>query len=66
MWLLIQTEPLDLLTTGIVRSGKVSQGCLSILEELPIVNVAVEDLPGLVSNPGMLYHILSKCKLKSY
>jgi hypothetical protein len=34
------------------RSGKVTQGCLSILDELPIVNVAVEDLPGLVSNPG--------------
>ncbi|OAX41805.1 hypothetical protein K503DRAFT_863595 [Rhizopogon vinicolor AM-OR11-026] len=41
---------------GLTGSGKVSQGCLSILEELPIVNVAVKDLPGLVSNPDTDLH----------
>ncbi|KAG1727784.1 Saccharopine dehydrogenase-domain-containing protein [Suillus paluster] len=41
---------------GLTGSGKVSQGCLSILEELPIVNLAVKDLPGLVSNPDTDLH----------
>jgi hypothetical protein len=54
------------LTTRVDRSGKVTQGCLSILDELPIVNVAVKDLPELVSNPGIDYFSLSGCKLKSH
>ncbi|KAG1903451.1 Saccharopine dehydrogenase-domain-containing protein [Suillus fuscotomentosus] len=41
---------------GLTGSGNVTQGCLSILDELPIVNVAVKDLPGLVSNPGTDLH----------
>jgi alpha-aminoadipic semialdehyde synthase len=48
------------------RSGKVTQGYLSILDELPIVNLAAENLPGLVSNPGTDYLSLSGCKLKSH
>ncbi|RDB21718.1 Alpha-aminoadipic semialdehyde synthase, mitochondrial [Hypsizygus marmoreus] len=35
---------------GLTGTGKVSQGCLSILAELPIVEVSVSDLPALVSN----------------
>jgi hypothetical protein len=34
------------------RNGKVSQGVLDILKELPIVKVGVEHLPELVGNPG--------------
>ncbi|KAG2121616.1 Saccharopine dehydrogenase-domain-containing protein [Suillus clintonianus] len=41
---------------GLTGSGKVSQGCLSILEELPIVKVTVKDLPGLVSNQDTDLH----------
>jgi hypothetical protein len=52
-------DPESILTTRVDRSGKVTQGCLSILDELPIVNVAVKDLPGLVSNPGIDYFSLS-------
>lgn len=36
-----------------ISNGNVSQGVLSILDELPIVKVRVEDLPALVNNPGM-------------
>ncbi|KDQ57993.1 hypothetical protein JAAARDRAFT_129317 [Jaapia argillacea MUCL 33604] len=36
---------------GVTGTGKVAQGMLSILDELPIVRVEVKDLPGLVSNP---------------
>ena len=36
----------------ILRNGNVSQGCLSILSELPIVNVSVKDLHNLVTNPS--------------
>ena len=38
---------------SLFRNGNVSQGVLSILGELPIVKVRVEDLPALVNNPGM-------------
>jgi alpha-aminoadipic semialdehyde synthase len=31
-----------------LRTGKVSEGCLSMLSELPIVNVGVDDLPNIV------------------
>lgn len=34
------------------RNGKVSQGALSILSELPVVYVKVEDLPALVNDPS--------------
>lgn len=59
-------DPENVLTIRVDRSGNVTQGCLSILDELPIVNVGVEDLPGLVSNPGTDYLSLSGCKLKSH
>ncbi|KAG8215828.1 Saccharopine dehydrogenase-domain-containing protein [Butyriboletus roseoflavus] len=36
---------------GLTGNGNVSQGVLSILGELPIVNVRVQDLPALVNNP---------------
>ncbi|EIW77770.1 hypothetical protein CONPUDRAFT_128756 [Coniophora puteana RWD-64-598 SS2] len=39
-----------------LTTGQVTQGCLSILQDLPIVNVKVEDLPALVSNPGTNLH----------
>ena len=35
----------------IFRNGKVAQGCLSILSELPIVKVPVSQLESLVNNP---------------
>jgi hypothetical protein len=35
------------------RKGKVAEGVLSILQELPVVNVKVDDLPALVGNPSM-------------
>ncbi|THU85427.1 hypothetical protein K435DRAFT_970737 [Dendrothele bispora CBS 962.96] len=37
---------------GLTGTGNVSQGCLSMLEELPIVPVAAKDLPALVMNSG--------------
>ncbi|KAF9790341.1 Saccharopine dehydrogenase-domain-containing protein [Thelephora terrestris] len=37
---------------GLTGTGNVAQGVLSILTELPIVQVSVKDLPALVSNPG--------------
>ncbi|KAF8183637.1 hypothetical protein BJ912DRAFT_928061 [Pholiota molesta] len=33
---------------GLTGTGKVSEGCLSMLSELPIVNVGVDDLPNIV------------------
>ncbi|KAH7919203.1 hypothetical protein BV22DRAFT_1023405 [Leucogyrophana mollusca] len=41
---------------GLTGSGKVSQGVLSILAELPIVNVDVEALPSLISDPDTDLH----------
>ncbi|KAH7905556.1 Saccharopine dehydrogenase-domain-containing protein [Hygrophoropsis aurantiaca] len=41
---------------GLTGNGQVSQGVLSILAELPIVNVNVENLPSLVSDPGTDLH----------
>ncbi|KAH0835691.1 Saccharopine dehydrogenase-domain-containing protein [Lanmaoa asiatica] len=38
---------------GLTGNGNVSQGVSSILGELPIVKVSVQDLPALVNNPGM-------------
>lgn len=35
------------------RNGKVAQGMFDILQELPLVNVSVQDLPTLVANPGL-------------
>ncbi|KAF7986808.1 hypothetical protein HWV62_20442 [Athelia sp. TMB] len=40
--------PFVICATG---SGKVTQGVLDILQELPIVKVGVKDLPALVANP---------------
>ena len=39
------------------RSGKVAEGVLSILQELPTVSVKVDDLPALFENLGELYLI---------
>ncbi|KAG1789714.1 uncharacterized protein HD556DRAFT_1492401 [Suillus plorans] len=39
----------------LTRSGNVTQGCLSILDELPIVDVDVKDLPALVASYLMLF-----------
>ncbi|KAI6144926.1 Saccharopine dehydrogenase-domain-containing protein [Pisolithus tinctorius] len=44
-------KPLGAFVIGLTGNGQVSQGVLSILEELPIVKVSVRDLPSLVSNP---------------
>lgn len=33
-------------------TGKVSQGCLDLLEKLPIQRVSVNELPRLVNDPG--------------
>ncbi|KAF9236788.1 Saccharopine dehydrogenase-domain-containing protein [Melanogaster broomeanus] len=41
---------------GLTGNGNVSQGVLSILEELPIIKVAVKDLPTLVSSPDTDLH----------
>ncbi|KAG9312632.1 Saccharopine dehydrogenase-domain-containing protein [Chiua virens] len=41
---------------GVTGNGNVSQGALSILGELPIVKVRVQDLPALVSNPDPDLH----------
>ncbi|KAF8556698.1 hypothetical protein OG21DRAFT_1482902 [Imleria badia] len=41
---------------GLTGNGNVSQGVLSILSELPIVKVRVEDLPALVNNPDADLH----------
>jgi hypothetical protein len=35
-----------------LSNGNVTQGILSILSELPIVNVNADDLPALVGDPG--------------
>ncbi|KAI0302611.1 Saccharopine dehydrogenase-domain-containing protein [Russula brevipes] len=37
---------------GVTGNGNVTQGILSILSELPIVKVNVDDLPALVSDPA--------------
>ncbi|GBE85762.1 predicted protein [Sparassis crispa] len=37
---------------GVTGAGKVADGVLDILKELPIQRVEVEDLPALVSDPG--------------
>ncbi|KAH9058857.1 Saccharopine dehydrogenase-domain-containing protein [Lactarius vividus] len=37
---------------GVTGNGNVAQGILSILSELPIATVDVQDLPALCSNPG--------------
>ncbi|KAH7886733.1 Saccharopine dehydrogenase-domain-containing protein [Phlebopus sp. FC_14] len=39
------------LVVGLTGNGKVSQGALSILAELPITKIHVQDLPALVSDP---------------
>jgi len=39
---------------GFPSTGKVAEGVLSILEELPVVKVKVDDLPALVGDPGKL------------
>ncbi|KAI6122567.1 Saccharopine dehydrogenase-domain-containing protein [Pisolithus croceorrhizus] len=44
-------KPLGAFVIGLTGNGQVSQGVLSILEELPIVKVGVKDLPSLVGNP---------------
>ncbi|KAI6014540.1 hypothetical protein PISMIDRAFT_89188 [Pisolithus microcarpus 441] len=44
-------KPLGAFVIGLTGNGQVSQGVLSILEELPIVKVDVKDLPSLVNNP---------------
>ncbi|KIJ19435.1 hypothetical protein PAXINDRAFT_68974 [Paxillus involutus ATCC 200175] len=44
------------LVIGLTGRGNVSQGVLSILEELPITRVSVKDLPALVSNPDTDLH----------
>ncbi|KAI6024246.1 Saccharopine dehydrogenase-domain-containing protein [Pisolithus marmoratus] len=44
-------KPLGPFVIGLTGNGQVSQGVLSILEELPIVKVGVKDLPSLVGNP---------------
>ncbi|TFY82056.1 hypothetical protein EWM64_g1953 [Hericium alpestre] len=36
---------------GVTGHGNVTEGALSILSELPVVNVNVEDLPSLVNSP---------------
>ncbi|KAK0502500.1 Saccharopine dehydrogenase-domain-containing protein [Armillaria luteobubalina] len=36
---------------GLTGTGNVAEGCLSALSELPIVKVAVKDLPALVKDP---------------
>ncbi|KIJ67291.1 hypothetical protein HYDPIDRAFT_127170 [Hydnomerulius pinastri MD-312] len=41
---------------GLTGNGNVSQGVLSILEELPVVKVNVKDLPALVSSPDTDLH----------
>ncbi|KAI0086800.1 Saccharopine dehydrogenase-domain-containing protein [Irpex rosettiformis] len=41
---------------GVTGSGKVSQGCLDLLEKLPIQHVRVEDLAQLVQNPETDLH----------
>ncbi|KAI9570082.1 Saccharopine dehydrogenase-domain-containing protein [Boletus coccyginus] len=41
---------------GLTGNGNVSQGVLSILGELPIVKVSVEDLAALVNNPDTDLH----------
>ncbi|KAG6372697.1 Saccharopine dehydrogenase-domain-containing protein [Boletus reticuloceps] len=43
---------------GLTGNGNVSQGALSILGELPIVKVRVEDLPVLVNDPDTDLHKL--------
>jgi alpha-aminoadipic semialdehyde synthase len=40
---------------GWFRNGKVTQGVLDILQELPVVKVGVGDLPALVRNLGMRF-----------
>ncbi|KAF9220571.1 hypothetical protein BS17DRAFT_786754 [Gyrodon lividus] len=41
---------------GLTGNGRVSQGVLSILEELPLSKVSVKDLPALLSNPDTDLH----------
>jgi len=40
------------LTVWSYSNGNVTQGILSTLSELPIINVNVDDLPALVNDPG--------------
>ena len=47
------------------RNGQVSQGVLSILEELPIIKVNVKDLPSIVANPGKLVDTMSEDSQRS-
>ena len=47
------------------RNGQVSQGVLSILEELPIIKVNVKDLPSIVANPGKLLDTMSEDSQRS-
>ncbi|KAI6001939.1 Saccharopine dehydrogenase-domain-containing protein, partial [Pisolithus albus] len=49
-------KPLGAFVIGLTGNGQVSQGVLSILEELPIVKVGVKDLPSLVGNPETDLH----------
>ncbi|KAF5338828.1 hypothetical protein D9758_012081 [Tetrapyrgos nigripes] len=52
---------------GLTGTGNVSQGCLSMLEELPIVHVSVQDLPSLVRNPDTdLRKVLPSSSLSIY
>ncbi|TCD71109.1 hypothetical protein EIP91_000203 [Steccherinum ochraceum] len=41
---------------GVTGTGKVAQGVLDLLEDLPICKVRVEDLPALVANPETDLH----------
>ncbi|EGN97202.1 hypothetical protein SERLA73DRAFT_169625 [Serpula lacrymans var. lacrymans S7.3] len=40
----------------VTGTGQVSQGALSILSELPVINIRVEDLPSVVNNPDTDLH----------
>ncbi|OBZ72980.1 Peroxisome biosynthesis protein PAS1 [Grifola frondosa] len=44
------------LVIGVTGTGKVSQGVLAILEDLPIQKVRAEDLPALISDPDTDLH----------
>jgi hypothetical protein len=42
----------NLVLTLLARNGQVASGVLDILQEFPIVNVTVDALPSLVSDPS--------------
>ncbi|KAI0338108.1 hypothetical protein BDW22DRAFT_1409660 [Trametopsis cervina] len=44
------------IVVGVTGTGQVAQGCLELLANLPTVNVRVEDLPRLVSDPDTDLH----------